>query len=82
MAERPRATLVGGDVACWSGLWVMPDGGKTKALGTASRRGRRLPGDVLIELEVGLGLFEEVPVRHRLGCLVPGGRSRCCWTTW
>ena len=35
------------DAACWSGLGVMPDGGKTKALGTASRRRRRLPGDTL-----------------------------------
>jgi hypothetical protein len=55
----------------------MPDGGKTKALGTASRRRRRLPGDALIELEVGLGLglAEEVPVRHRFGRIVSGGRS-------
>ena len=64
-------------MACWSGLGVMPDGGKTMALGTASRRGRRLPVDALIELEVGLRLLEEVPVRHRLGCLVPGGRCAC-----
>jgi len=62
-------------VACWSGLGVMLDGGKTKALGTASRRGRRLPGDALIELEVGLGLAEEVPVRHRPGSILPGGRT-------
>jgi hypothetical protein len=27
---------------------------------------RRLPGDALIEREVGLGLFDEVPARHRL----------------
>ena len=38
---------------------------------------RRLPGDALIEREVGRGRLEEVPVRHRLGCLVPGGRSAC-----
>jgi hypothetical protein len=38
---------------------------------------RRLPGVALIKREVGLGLFEEVPVRHRLGCLVPVGRSAC-----
>ena len=62
-------------MACWSGLGVMLDGGKTKALGTASRRGRRLPGDALIELEVGLGLAEEVPVRHRFEITVPGGWS-------
>jgi hypothetical protein len=36
----------------------MPDGGKTKALGTASRRRRRLPGDALIEFELRLGLSE------------------------
>jgi hypothetical protein len=53
----------------------MPDGGETKALGTASRRRRRLPGDALIELEVGLGLTEEVPVRRLLRSNVPGGTS-------
>jgi hypothetical protein len=34
---------------------------------------RRLPRDALIKLDVGLGLFEEVPVRQRLGRIVPGG---------
>ena len=34
-----------------------------------------LSGDALIKLHVGLGLFEEVPVRHRFGNIVPGGRS-------
>ncbi|WP_213380611.1 hypothetical protein [Allochromatium tepidum] len=52
-----------------SRLGVMPDGGKTKALGTVSRTRRRLPADALIEREVRLGLLEEVPVRHRLGRL-------------
>jgi hypothetical protein len=57
-----------------AGFGVMPDGGKTRALGTAYRRRRRLPSDTLIELDVGLGLAEEVPVRHRLGSILPGGR--------
>jgi len=65
------------EAARWSGLGVVPDGGKTKALGTASRRRRGLPGDALIELEVGLGLLEKVRVRHRLGRLVPGGWLSC-----
>ena len=42
---------------------------------TLSRRRRRLPGDALIKLDVGLGLAEEVPVRHRLGSILSGGRS-------
>jgi hypothetical protein len=45
-----------------------------RGAGTLCGRRRRLPGDALIELEVGLGLLEEIPVRHRLGSIVPGGR--------
>ena len=40
---------------------------------TASRR-RWLPGNALVKLDVGLGLAEEVPVRHRPEIIVPGGR--------
>ena len=40
---------------------------------TLSRSRRRLPGTALIEFDVGLGLAEEVPIRHRLGSLLPGG---------
>ena len=54
------------EAARWSGLGVMRDGGKTKGLGTASRRRRRLPGDTLIEFELGLGLSDQVPVRRGL----------------
>ena len=50
--------------------------GRREGLHRALRERRRLPGHALIELEVGLRLLEEVPVRHRLGCLVPGGRAR------
>ena len=65
------------EAARWSGLGVMRDGGKTKGLGTASRRRWRLQGDTLIEFEfgLGLGLSDQVPVRRRLGRIVPGGRS-------
>ena len=38
---------------------------------------RRLAGGALIEREVGLGLLKEVPVRHRLGIIVPGGWVSC-----
>jgi hypothetical protein len=48
-----------------------PDGGD----GTLACRRRRLSGDALIEREVGLGLAEKVPVRHRLRSIVPCGRS-------
>jgi hypothetical protein len=65
LARRPSHV----EAARWSGFGVMPDGGKTKALGTASRRRRRLPGDTPIECE--LGLSDQVPV----GRLVPGGRA-------
>jgi hypothetical protein len=40
---------------------------------TVSRERRRLPGDALIELDVGLGLFEEVPFRHQFRSIVPRG---------
>jgi hypothetical protein len=36
---------------------------------------RGLPGDALIVLEVGLGLAEEVSVRHRLGSILLGGHG-------
>ena len=42
---------------------------------TVSCERRRLPHDALIKLEVELRLFEEVPVRHRLASIGPGGRS-------
>jgi len=81
MAEQSRALSVAGRSDALERargqLGVMPDGGKTKALGTASCRRRRLPGDTLIEFELGLGLSEEVPVRRRLGRLVPGGWVSC-----
>jgi len=53
----------------------MRAGGKTRALGTAYRGRRRLPGDTLIEFELKLGLSDKVPVRRRLGGIDPGGRS-------
>ena len=37
----------------------------------ASRR--RLPGNALVKFDVGLGLDEEVPGRHRLRSILPGG---------
>ena len=42
---------------------------------TPARRRRRLPGDALIKHDVGLGLAEKVPVRHRLGSVVRGGTA-------
>ena len=42
---------------------------------TRSRRRTRLPGDALILRDVGLGLSEQVPARHRLGSIGPGGRT-------
>ena len=64
--------------------------GRREGLHRSLRERRRLPGDALIPgsngLEVGRRLLEEVPVRHRLGCLVPGGRSaggrNRGWTWW
>jgi len=53
----------------------MPDGGETKALGTASLRRRRLPRDTLIKLDFGLALTEQVPVRHRFGSILPAERA-------
>ena len=44
------------EVACWSELGLMLDGGKAKPLGTASHSRPRLPGDTLIEFNLGLGL--------------------------
>ncbi len=57
----------------WSGS--APPGAERGRTNTCERR--RLPGDALIKLEVGRGLGEQVPVRHRLGRIVPGGRSAC-----
>lgn len=36
---------------------------------------RRLPGNAVVEPEVGLGPAEAIPVRHRLGGISPPGRS-------
>lgn len=54
-----------------------PPGGQAAHRGGCSLACRRkwLPGNALIKREVGLGLGEEVPVRHRLGSVVPGGWS-------
>jgi hypothetical protein len=60
-----------------SGLGVMSDGGKTKVPDTASRRRGRLPGDTLIEFELRLKPSDQVPVRRRLGGLVPVGGAAC-----
>ena len=43
-----------------AGFGVMPDGRKTRALRTASRRRRRLSGDTLIEFELRLGLSDRL----------------------
>jgi len=57
-------------------------------VGIAPARGRRrLPGDALIALELGLGLTEEDAVRHWLETIVPaegqraGTRGRAWWFT-
>ena len=47
------------------------EGGGTVSYGER----RRLPGNALVKLEVGLGLAEDVPVRQRLGSIVPTGWS-------
>ena len=41
--------------------------------GTLCGRRWRLPGEALIKLDVGLGLAEAVPVRHRPEIIVPTG---------
>jgi hypothetical protein len=41
--------------------------------GAISLSRRWLPRDALVEFGLGYGLAEEVPVRHRLGSVVPGG---------
>jgi hypothetical protein len=61
------------EAARWCGLGVMRDGGKMKALGTASRRRLRRPGETLIEFELGLGLSDQVPVLSGLGRIGQGG---------
>jgi hypothetical protein len=63
VAERWNATP-------WHSGQTGHEGGSTPAYGR-----RRLPGDALIKRDAGLGLAEEVPVGHRLGSILPGGRS-------
>jgi len=62
-------------VGCWGSQLRcgVPPGDEESR--TVSCERRRLPRNALIKLEVGLGLLEEVPVRRRLGRLVPAGRS-------
>jgi len=43
--------------------------------GGSSLRRWRLPGGALVEVEFGCGLTEKIPVRHRLGIILPGGES-------
>ena len=51
--------------------------------GAISLSRRRLPRDALVEFELGYGLAEEAPVRHRLGSVVPGGwASGGCDQRW
>lgn len=60
----------------WRGLEEIPGAtGRREIRGGGTLCGRRwrLPGDALIKLDVGLGLGEEVPVRHRPEIIVPSG---------
>ena len=67
-----------GSVARSERIWARAGELKTNALDTLSVGDQaRLPSDALIKLEVGLRLLEELPVRHRLGSIAPGGRSVC-----
>lgn len=52
-------------------------GGRTEQKGDCARgRGRlRLPGNALMEFVVRVDLAEAIPVRNRLRCIVPAGRS-------
>jgi hypothetical protein len=49
--------------------------------GAIDHRRRRLPGEALIKLEAGVGLGDEVPVRHRIGIVVALG-SPCAGKIW
>ena len=79
--QRPSVGLPGGTsgaIASVPGSWGEPllrsalsvDESVCKV---SARERRRLPGHALVELEIGRGLSENVPVRDRLGSLVPGG---------
>ena len=62
-----------------AGVWeeIAGAAGRREIRGGGILCGRRwrLPGDALIKLDVGLGLFDAVPVGHRPEIIVPGGRS-------
>jgi len=79
VAERPRATPVAGRSGALDRArghaGRRQDEGSQHRLPQETGRRRRLPGDTLIEVELGLGLSDKVPVQHRLGRLVPDGRS-------
>ena len=47
--------------------------GEESGCSVAGRERRRLPGNALVKLEVRVRLFEKVPVRDRLGSILPGG---------
>jgi hypothetical protein len=60
----------------WRGLTPRTTAGpKTPGGGTVCDRRSWLSGDALIKLEVGCGLAEKVPGRHRLRHITPGGWS-------
>jgi len=80
-AIRSKRAVSPASIARSSGVRGVPDGGKTRGLSTASRGRRRLPGDTLIEFELGLGLNDTVPVRRRLWGSSQAGGPRAWWLT-
>ena len=75
-------TASGADISgvlerAWAGRWGRAGWREIRGGSPLCGRRWRLPGGALIELEIGLGLGlgEEVPVQHRRGSILPRGWS-------
>jgi len=58
-------------------LQAQRGGREIRGGGTLCGRRWRLPGDALVKLEAWARLGDDVPVRRRLGIIVPGGWVSC-----
>jgi hypothetical protein len=73
--EAPRDRRRGGACRSAAGRHGSAQPGSSAAVLAVSDLWRCLPGNTLIELELGCGLQDGVPVRQPFEQIIPGGRS-------